>query len=35
MLNNNTVTICDRDTMEQVTLPLEEVVSYIEERIKF
>ena len=34
-LNNNTVTIRDRDTMEQVTLPLDEVVSYIEERIKF
>ena len=34
-LNNNTVTIRDRDTMEQVTLPLDEVISYIEERIKF
>ena len=34
-LNNNTVTVRDRDTMEQVTLPLDEVVSYIEERIKF
>ena len=34
-LNSNTVTIRDRDTMEQITLPLDEVVSYIEERIKF
>ena len=34
-LNNNTVTVRDRDTMEQVTLPLDEVVSYIEARIKF
>ena len=34
-LNNNTVTIRLRDTMEQITLPLEEVVSYVEEKIKF
>ena len=34
-INNNTVTIRNRDTMEQITLPLDEVVSYIEERIKF
>ena len=34
-LNHGTVTLRDRDTMEQVTLPLDEVVSYIEERIKF
>ena len=34
-LNNGTVTIRDRDTMEQVTLKIEEVVDYIEERIKF
>ena len=34
-LNNNTVTIRDRDTMEQVVLKLEEVPAYIEERIKF
>jgi glycyl-tRNA synthetase len=33
-LNNNTVTIRDRDTMEQITLPVSEVVNYIEERIK-
>jgi glycyl-tRNA synthetase len=34
-LENGTVTIRDRDTMEQVTLKLEEVVDYINERIKF
>ncbi len=33
--NNNTVTIRDRDTMEQITLNLDEVVNYIEEKIKF
>ena len=32
-INNNTVTIRDRDTMEQVTISLDEVVSYINERI--
>ena len=34
-LNNNTVTIRDRDTMEQVTLSLDEVENYIRERIEF
>ena len=34
-LNNNTVTIRDRDTMEQITLSLDDVVKYIEERITF
>lgn len=34
-LNNNTVTIRDRDTMEQTILPLDEVVEYIEKRIRF
>ena len=34
-LNNNTVTIRARDTMEQITLPLDEVVKYIEDKIKF
>ena len=34
-LNNNTVTIRDRDTMEQVTLKLEEVEKYISERLKY
>ena len=34
-INNNTVTIRDRDTMEQITLKLDEVVDYINEKIKF
>ena len=34
-VNNGTVTIRDRDTMEQVTLKLDEVKSYIEERVRF
>ena len=34
-LNNNTVTIRDRDTMEQITLPLDEVVEYITKKIEF
>ena len=33
-INNGTVTIRDRDTMQQITLKLEEVVSYINEKIK-
>ena len=34
-IKNNTVTIRDRDTMEQITLPIDEVTSYIENKIKF
>ena len=34
-INNGTVTIRDRDTMEQITLPLEKIEKYIEEKIKF
>ena len=34
-INNNTVTVRDGDTMEQVTLKLDELVDYIEERIRF
>ena len=34
-INNNTVTIRNRDTMEQITLNLDEVESYINERIQF
>ena len=34
-INNNTVTIRDRDTMEQITLPLDEVENYVKERIQF
>ena len=33
-INNGTVTIRDRDTMKQETIKLEDVVSYIEDRIK-
>ena len=33
-LNNNTVTLRDRDTMEQITLNVSEIESYISERIK-
>lgn len=34
-LNDNTVTIRDRDTMGQITILLDEVVDYIEEKVKF
>ena len=34
-INNNTVTIRNRDTMEQITLNLDEVENYINERIQF
>ena len=34
-LNNGTVTVRDRDTMEQVTLKIEDVIPYIEEKLKF
>ena len=34
-INNGTVTIRDRDTMEQITLKVEEIEEYIEKRIKF
>src|SRR5574344_30418 len=34
-INNNTVTVRDRDTMEQVTIKLDELVNYVDERIKF
>ena len=34
-INNNTVTIRNRDTMEQITLNLDDVKNYIEERIVF
>ena len=34
-LNNNTVTLRDRDSMEQIVLKLDEVVDYVNERIKF
>ena len=34
-LNNETVTIRDRDTMEQITLPTWEVAAYVKEKMKF
>lgn len=34
-LEKGTVTLRDRDTMEQVTLKLDEVVDYIDERVRF
>ena len=34
-INNGTVTIRDRDTMQQITLKIEELVEYIKEKIKF
>ena len=34
-INNGTVTVRDRDTMEQITLKIEEVTKYIEDRVKF
>lgn len=34
-LNNNTVTVRDRDTMEQITLPVDELINYIKEKIVF
>ena len=34
-LNNGTVTVRDRDTMEQVTLSVEDAIKYVEDKIKF
>lgn len=34
-LENDTVTIRDRDTMEQIRIPMNEVAKYVEERIQF
>lgn len=34
-INNGTVTIRDRDTMEQITLKIEEIIDYVNDRIKF
>ena len=34
-LENDTVTIRDRDTMEQIRLPIADVEKYIEDRIQF
>lgn len=34
-INDNTVTIRDRDSMQQITLPIDEVAKYISDKIKF
>ncbi len=34
-LNNGTVTVRDRDTMKQITIKLDEVANYINDKIKF
>ena len=34
-INNNTVTIRDRDTMEQVTIKIDEIISFIENKLEF
>lgn len=34
-INNGTVTVRDRDTMKQIVLKLDDVISYVEERINF
>ena len=34
-LNDNTVTIRDRDTMEQITLKVDEIIKYVSDRINF
>lgn len=34
-INNDTVTIRDRDTMQQITLPISKINDYISEQIKF
>ena len=34
-INNGTVTVRDRDTMKQVTIKLDEIVDYINEKIQF
>ena len=34
-INNNTVTIRDRDSMKQVTVPVSEVSNYINSKITF
>lgn len=34
-LNNNTVTVRDRDTMEQITIKIDKLVDYIKEKVRF
>ena len=33
-INNNRVTVRDRDTMEQITISIDELVNYINNKIK-
>lgn len=33
-LENGTVTVRDRDTMEQIRLPISELAAYVEEKIR-
>lgn len=34
-LNNDTVTIRNRDTMEQITINLDDIVDYVKSKVKF
>ena len=34
-INNGTVTVRDRDTMEQITLKIDEVINYVNDKMKF
>ena len=34
-INNNTVTVRDRDTMKQEVINLDDLVSYIEDKVRF
>lgn len=34
-LENNTVTIRDRDTMQQIRMPIDKICEYVGEKIKF
>ena len=34
-LEDNTVTVRDRDTMEQIRVPVDEAIKYIEEKLDF
>ncbi len=34
-LNNNTVTVRDRDTMEQITISVDELIDYISSKVRF
>jgi glycyl-tRNA synthetase len=33
--NDNSVTVRDRDTMQQVRIPIDELVKFIEEKLEF